>query len=203
MKYKIFFLTVLIALFLVSQAYALTGLGIGIRGGMIRNYNNESIKTLLKESPDELKDLNMLGGHLKIGTLPMIDLEVSAEYSWKKKDVKIDIGGTPYNAVLKTEDYSLNASAKYLFPVPVVKPYLGGGVGIHHLVYKLSLAEGVDLVVPDNTSRFGWHLLGGAVLKLAPLPFEIFAEGRYTSILTPDKSSSYVTYLAGITMNLP
>jgi opacity protein-like surface antigen len=198
MKSKIFLFTLVGLLFLFSQAYAVSGLGIGIRGGLIRNYSNESVNTLLKDSPSSLKDLNMLGGHLKIGTLPVIDLEISAEYSWKKSEVVIG----SFTGELKTEDYSLNASAKYLFSVPVIKPYLGGGAGIHRLVYRLSVTEGVDLVVPDNTNKMGWHLLGGVVLKLSPVPFELFAEGRYTSILTSGKSTHYFTYLAGITMNL-
>ena len=68
-------LAVLISLLVcgLGTAEALTGLGFGVRAG-----------TTKLEDPntgDSGDAMTMFGGHLKIGTLPIIDLEASAEYA--------------------------------------------------------------------------------------------------------------------------
>ncbi|MFQ5869914.1 MAG: hypothetical protein ACE5JC_08440, partial [Candidatus Zixiibacteriota bacterium] len=81
-------ITVLAAiLFLIpaTTSYAITGLGFGIRGGMVAGLENDNLDSFIKEiDPTSAlsKNMTMIGGHLKIGTLPIIDFELALEYAW-------------------------------------------------------------------------------------------------------------------------
>ncbi len=180
------------------RAFAITGLGIGVRGGVIQNYKNPSVNTLTGQE-DFLKEMPLAGIHLKVGTLPIIDLEASLEYAWKEKEMVL---ANRLKADLTISDFSLNATAKYLLSVPAVRPYAGVGVGIHRMVYKISI-EHYEGYFPDNENRLGFHVVGGLLLKFPVLPFELFGEGRYTIIQTKNKTTKYTTILAGLTYNLP
>lgn len=182
-----------------SEAWGITGLGFGVRGGMIQNYKNDNLNLIPTQNQDWLKDMPMLGAHLKIGTLRIIHLEASVEYAWKKKDIVLE-GLT--RTEFSVNDLSLNATAKYIFSVPVVKPFLGGGVGIHRLAYGIS-NEAYSVYVPEDQSKMGIHAVGGLLLSPPASPLEFFAEARYTSIQTDNESTRYTTILAGLTFNLP
>jgi len=198
MKRLLFMLGFLICSFIPVQAFAITGLGMGIRGGLIQNYKNPNLNSLT-EQKDFLKEMSMAGVHLKIGTLRIIHLEASLEYAWKKKEIVLD---HKVKADLTINDLSLNATAKYIFSFPVIKPYAGVGAGLHRLVYKIS-EGGYSVYLPENQNRLGFHGVGGLLLKFPMLPFEFFGEGRYTIIQTKDKATKYTTILAGLTFNLP
>lgn len=180
------------------QAFAITGLGIGIRGGLIQNYKNPNLNSLTTQK-DFLKSMPLAGVHLKIGTLRIIHLEASLEYGWKKKEIVVN---DKVKANLSVKDLSLNATAKYIFSVPVVKPYAGAGAGIHRLVYEISKDE-FSVLLPDDQNRLGFHGVGGLLLKFPLFPFELFAEGRYTIIRTEGRTTKYTTILAGLTYDLP
>jgi len=104
-KYIILLLTVIL-FFSAGQSEALTGLGFGLRAGTTK---------LEDPNTDESLDaMTMFGGHVKVGTLPILDLEGSLEYAQKKYDVDIPIleaddiiGDVTYRNV------SLRAAAKY------------------------------------------------------------------------------------------
>jgi opacity protein-like surface antigen len=198
MKRLLFVLGFLICSFIPVQAFAITGLGMGIRGGLIQNYKNPNLNSLTPQK-DFLKEMSMAGVHLKIGTLRIIDLEASLEYAWKKKKIVL---GEKVKADLTINDLSLNATAKYIFSVPVIKPYLGAGAGLHRLVYKISEGS-YSVYLPENQNRLGFHGVGGLLLKFPMLPFELFGEGRYTIMPTKNKTTRYATILAGLTFNLP
>jgi opacity protein-like surface antigen len=205
MKKLSFILGFLTCSFIPMQAFAITGLGMGIRGGLIQNYKNPNLNSLTTQK-DFLKEMSTAGLHLKIGTLRIIDLEASLEYAWKKKEIIVegveDYVGNKVKADFTINDLSLNATAKYMFSVPVVKPYLGAGVGLHRLVYKIS-EVGYSLYMQENQNRLGFHGVGGLLLKFPMLPFELFGEGRYTIIRTKEEATKYTTILAGFTFNLP
>jgi len=189
-----------------SGAWAVTGLGVGVRGGVIQNYDNPAIKKFYS-----LKQMPLLGAHLKIGTLPLIDLEISVEYAWKKKENIIyypeELGGlVPLKVDLKIKDLSLNATAKYLFSFPVVRPYVGAGVGIHRMLYEFSSGE-TTVIFPEDENKIAFHGVGGVSVQLPVFPLEIFAEGRFVYIKTEQKKldtkeTDFVTILGGVTLNL-
>lgn len=214
MKKFIFFSLVCFLFLFNSGAQAVTGLGLGVRGGIIQNYDNPAIKKFSSDytSGFSLKQMPLLGAHLKIGTLPVIDLEVSVEYAWKKKkNINYYPEGAkilnPPQVDLTVRDLSLNATAKYLFSFPIVKPYVGAGIGIHRLIYELSVADTLALYFPEDENKIGFHGVGGVSLQLPAFPFEIFVEGRFVYIKTEQKEfdtkeTDFITILAGITLNL-
>jgi opacity protein-like surface antigen len=205
MKKLPFILGFLICSFLPIQTFAITGLGIGVRGGLIQNYKNPNLNSLPTQK-DFVKGMPMVGVHLKIGTLRTIHLEASLEYAWKKKEIILegnaDYVGNKVKADFTTSDLSLNATAKYIFSFPVIKPYAGAGAGLHRLVYKISQGS-YSLYLPETQNSLGFHGVGGFLLKFPTVPFELFGEGRYTIIQTKDKATKYTTILAGLTFNLP
>jgi|GEM_PF-469389 len=204
MMKKFFPLWFFLFLFFCNSAWGLTGLGLGVRGGMIQNYKNENLNLILNQDQDWLKEMPVVGAHLKIGTLPIIDLEASLEYAWKSKEiaVKNPVGGSLGQAEFSLSDLSLNATAKYMFSVPVVKPYLGAGVGIHRLVYGISNKD-YDIFIPEDQNKMGLHVVGGILLSFPASPIELFAEARHTSIQTEGESTRYTTILGGLTFKLP
>jgi hypothetical protein len=198
MKKLPFILGFLICSFLPIQTFAITGLGIGVRGGLIQNYKNSNLNSLPTQK-DFVKGMTMAGVHLKIGTLRIIHLEASVEYAWKKKEIILE---DEIKADFTINDLSLNATAKYIFSFPIIKPYVGGGAGLHRWVYKVSKGS-YSMYLPENQNRLGFHGVGGLLLKFPAIPFELFGEGRYTVIQTKDKATRYTTILAGLTFNLP
>ena len=204
MKRVSLILGLLVLLFFCPQAWSITGLGIGIRGGMIQNYKNDNLDSIPTLDQDWLKKMPMVGVHIKIGTLRIIHLEASVEYAWKEKkiDLKVPITEDIIKANFSIKDLSLNGTAKYMFSFPVLKPYLGAGVGIHRLVYELS-SDDYSIPLPEDQSRLGFHGVGGFLLSFPASPLELLAEVRYTSIQTKNEPTRYTTILAGITFNLP
>jgi hypothetical protein len=198
MKKLPFILALLICLFVPIQTFAITGLGMGIKGGLIQNYKNSNLNSLPTQK-NFLKEMSLAGVHLNIGTLRIIHLEASLEYAWKKKEIMLE---DKVKADFTINDLSLNGTAKYIFSFPVVKPYVGAGAGLHRLVYKISKGS-YSVYLPENQNRLGFHGVGGLLLEFPMLPFEFFGEGRYTVIQTKDKATKYTTILAGLTFNLP
>ena len=199
MKRCFFLLCFFTYLFFSSTSWGITGLGIGIKGGLIQNYKNDNLDLIPTQNKDWLKEMPTVGLHLKIGTLRIIHLEASVEYAWKKKQIVLD---NQTKADFSINDLSLNGTAKYIFSFPVLKPYLGLGAGIHRLVYGLSYGA-YSGYVPDDQNTIGIHGVGGVVLSIPVFPLEFLAEARYTSIQTKNKSTRYTTILAGLTYNLP
>jgi opacity protein-like surface antigen len=204
---KVLLFLVLLFLF-VPSSYALVGLGLGVRAGVVSNYDNPSLNALF-DAPFVLKgkkieNMNMLGIHFKIGALPVIDLEVSGEYSWKTEEFSfefrdyMDMADTA-SGEFKIEDYSLNATAKYVFSTPIVKPYVGAGGGLHIIRYS-NPGPGPFF---DTQTKPSYHACGGVLLDVPALPLDVFAEGRYTSIQTERKATGFFTWMLGVTLNLP
>ena len=196
---KLFFLCAFTFLFFCNQAWGLTGLGFGVRGGMISNYKNDNLDVIPTRDKDWLKEMPLFGVHLKIGTLRVVHFEASLEYAWKETEIVL-------NDLTKTEfsinDLSVNATAKYIFAVPVLKPYAGAGLGMHRLVYGIS-NEDYSIFIPEDQNKLGFHVVGGLLLSFPASPAEFFAEARYTSIQTAGEATRYTTILGGLTFNLP
>ena len=189
----------------VPQASGITGLGFGLRGGVIPSLDDPNTE-------EKIENLPFIGAHLKIGTLPIIDLEVDVSYAKKSYQPKIGIKvhGVDTTVSVETDyhDLSLSASAKYNLPISlvVVKPYVGGGIGVHLMGSKLDIAK--ELITsgelePDYSStKNSFHLLAGMKFHIPMIPFDIFAEGRYIIVQT-DPKTKYNSIYAGLTLNLP
>jgi opacity protein-like surface antigen len=182
-----------------SESEAITGLGLGVRGGMIQNYKYCSLEGISTTGDDWLREMPMLGVHLKVGTLRIVDLEASVEYAWKKKEINLRQVG---RAEFSINHLSLNATAKYMFSLLVFKPYVGAGAGMHRLAYGLS-SGGHSIVIPEDQNRLGLHALGGLVFSAPAFPLELMAEARYTTVQTEGSSTHYSTILLGLTYKLP
>jgi hypothetical protein len=193
---KVLLFLVLLFLF-VPSSYALVGLGLGVRAGVVSNYDNPKLG-------DFIEEMNMLGAHLKIGALPIIDLEISGEYFWKTEDISVELGSDTISGEFKVRDYSLNGTAKYVFSTPVVKPYIGAGGGLHIITYSFSKEEYFnELGITDAQTKPGYHFNAGLLLNVPVFPLEAFVEGRYTSIQTEKKATGFFTWMLGVTLNLP
>ncbi len=183
-----------VGLFSVS-AWGFVGGGIGVRGGLVSNYQPGGDPTGVRIP----KKMNMVGVHSFFSPAPPLALEASLEYNWKEENASDPFFGS-YK--IKLNDYSANASAK-LRPLPTgaLKPYGGGGVGLHHLIYDVSNSSG-PVPVPDDATKPAYHLMVG--MAFAPLlaPIEIFGEYRWTWILTDDKKTEFPTLLAGLTFKI-
>ena len=199
MRKILFLFPFFVFLLFCSPTWGITGLGIGIKGGMIQNYKNDNLDSIPTLGQDWLKEMPMVGVHLKIGTLRLVHLEASVEYAWKKKEIVLE---NLVRTDFSISDLSLNGTAKYMFSFPVLKPYLGAGVGIHRLIYGIS-NEAYSVYVPEDQNRIGFHGVGGFVVSFPAFPLEILAEARYTSVRTENESTRYTTFLAGLTFNLP
>jgi len=204
MRKILFLFPFFIFLLFCSPTWGITGLGIGIKGGVIQNYKNENLNLIPTKNQDWLEKMPLVGVHLKIGTLRIIHLEASVEYAWKEKEIVLEdpISKNLVRADFSINDLSLNGTAKYMFSFPVLKPYVGAGVGIHRLVYGIS-NETYSVYVPEDQNRIGFHGVGGFVLSFPASPLELLAEVRYTSIQTENEPTRYTTFLAGLTFNLP
>ncbi|SYZ72418.1 conserved exported hypothetical protein [Candidatus Zixiibacteriota bacterium] len=192
---------ILLLCFLVSApAFAITGLSFGVRGGMVSNYEQAGL-TVGSFDTDKM---NLIGAQLRIATLPTVNLIISGDYAWKNK--QYDFGGQSFE--LKMHDITYAASLVYPFKFPVVSPYLGGGIGNHHLSFdyirplSLSLSDN-GITVPGSVSRLGYHLMGGVNISLPAFPFEISAEYRMNWINTPGEVTKYNSVTAGLNFNLP
>jgi len=196
---KILLIPVVFVLLTASQTWAITGLGIGVRGGVVQGYKCDKLNLLPTGQKDWLKNMPMIGAHLKVGTLRVIHLEASLEYAWKEQT--LDLPGS-VRAKFSISDLSLNGTAKYMFSLLAIKPYVGAGAGIHKLAYGISNDE-FSVYIPEDENKLGLHAVAGLLLSVPAVPLELMAEARYTTVQTKETSTRYATFLAGLTYKLP
>jgi len=195
--------TALLLAFLMAaagSASALTGLDIGIKGGIVSNYSQSGLSV----GGYDIDRLNLIGGEVYFSKLPVIDVILSGDYSWRNETYSI-VG---QDLDFKLRDFAVTASAVYPVKLAMVTAYLGGGIGSHSLSYEyikaasLSLADnGVE--IPDASTFFGYHGIIGARMNLPALPFGFFAEGRFNRINAAGDDISFNSYCGGIFLSLP
>jgi len=198
----IIILAVALMLFAAERAEAFTGIGIGARGGAYTHYDNGDLE--FEGYPIiEIDQLSMFGGHIRISTLPIFTYELVAEYSWKSDDYVLETGHT---ATLKIRDFMLGGNVKYKFKIPTLRPYIGGGLGLHQLTYELEVqgggADGFSIAMPDDGPRMGFHALAGLELGIPTSPLEFFLEGRVGRIAGSDKRTNFTMIYGGITLKM-
>lgn len=184
----------------VGSAGAVTGIEIGIRTGVLNNYDQPNLTI----STYSLDRLNMVGGQIYFSKLPMIDIILAGEYSWRTRTY--DIAGESLE--LKLRDFAVTGSAVYPFTLSVVTPYVGVGIGTYSMSYEylvpvsLSLSDN-GVFIPETTTYFGYHGVLGAKLNLPAFPVGVFLEGRLNRVNTPGDDTSFNTWAGGIFLALP
>jgi opacity protein-like surface antigen len=170
-----------------------------VRGGILQGYRNDNLNNIPTGEEDWLENMPMVGAHLKVGTLRIIHLEASVEYAWKEQDIVLTgLGKTRFSI----NDLSLNGTAKYMFSLAVLKPYVGAGAGIHKIAYGVS-TDAYSVYIPEDESKTGFHAVGGVLLSPPVFPVELMLEAKYTTVQTQGASTRYATFLVGLTYKLP
>jgi len=204
-------LAALIALFIFSPAHA--GSGVGIRFGY-----SDVPDEVFKGSGD-LGGTNLVGLHLALKLLPLLDLEIAGEYTKEEFGFReglfegIEAGGKG-----DYEDMTLYATARWQVFTLLLLPmniYIGGGLNSHWVdlqfdetpvEYKTPQPADGDLEdaikkVAGERSEVGWHAVGGAKLAFPQSPLSIFVEARYLKGMSDDVPSSRSIY-GGFTIEL-
>ncbi len=192
-------LGVVIALLAVStSAYALSGLGLGAKAGVLTNYKNPNLKL----STYKMDDLKFYGAFVKFGAQGMT-LEAGVETFWDKKNLDL-LGG---QVEVKARDVVLTLTGKFYFKFPIVNPFVGVGIGGHKFTYSytgdLGGYSNVEINIPDDKMYFGYHLVVGAKTAIAVLPFDIFVEGKIGRVNSSGDPIDFTILAGGIIINLP
>ena len=176
----------------------LTGIGIGVHGGIVSGYDNPVLEdTLIQQYTDIdfAEDMTNIGMHVDIGTFRIIEFDAALDYAWKKHEIFEGVD-------LTFSDVSISGTVKKSLSIAVLKPYAGVGVGIHALAYSIE-AAGQTAVLPDNETKLGYHFKVGLALNIPLFPLTPSAEWKYNIIQTTDKSTKYNSINVGITIDLP
>lgn len=195
-----FYSVVCLFLLVSSQAFGVTGMGLGVRAGVVANYDNPDL-SFEEAWQMDIDQLSMIGGHFRIASLPVFTYEVIAEYNWHKKDYPVR--GTTVS--VKVRDFMLGLNLKYMLRIPVVTPYIGGGIASHQMTYEFEPSLGSvigDAIIPDDGPRFGVHGLAGVTLGFPTSPIEFFVEGRMGKISGDKESTTYSAVYGGVTLKL-
>jgi hypothetical protein len=206
----------LLSLLLTGSAVA--GNGVGIR------YGWADVPDEVFEGSGDLGGTNLVGMHLRLGLIPLLNVEVAGEYTNSKFNFEDGLfDGIEAAGEGEYEDMSLLASVRMNVFSLIVLPlqlYVGGGLNVHWVELKFEDApqlvtegnlqggkDGADDLedavesIAGESSEAGWHLLGGAELAFPGSGLSIFIEGRYMDGMDSDAPKSNSVY-GGITIEL-
>jgi opacity protein-like surface antigen len=194
-------LVVAVIISLVAGGSAQFSLGWGVHG----NYAQLDV-------PGPLNSVYGNGAHLDVN-LMMITLRFSGDYvafspdQDKYRNQLAQVPGNPTTGYLidggDINILSVNANAKWtLLPIPVVSPYLTGGIGLAQLstgdrTVKLNESPHPGLPEVEGGTKTAVNLGAGVDLNLGGVA--LFAEAKYTWILTQGSSTKYIPISVGIT----
>jgi hypothetical protein len=188
----------LLILCLTPQVGAVTGLGLGVKGGVVTDYDNPNIKL----SDFEFNNLKYFGGFAEFRR-SSVAFELGAEYYWDSQMLLI----LDEEHEVKAKDFFIGVTGKVYFPFPLVQPFVGLGVASHKFTFEyngpLGQYENVTLVVPDDKAYFGYHLVVGARLAVAVIPFDLFVEGKIGKVNTDPDSTKFKIISVGLVFKLP
>ena len=230
-NWKIFFFILVSCLFVgATSSFAITGLGFGVHGGSA-NYRGDVFRFKIGEKVYKSGNVGssiFYGGHIKVGTLPIVDIYLNVDYFVKKEfytyTFNYDNPKTPeieeYTRKIDFRDLFISVDGKfniYSLPASPVSIYLGGGIGSHLL--NTEIGEELPTKVPGDytetfeffkdNGRFDIHGLFGVKVNPPVVPFEFFLEGQYALIKTKDEDKGHkddlqaLSVKAGATFNLP
>ncbi len=186
---------IILCLLFVSPTYALTGISFGVKGGM----GLKADFTGVNLNGEEIDRLMMIGGQIKISTLPFIDVIGTAEYGWKTlKDATLVYDATEYTVEYKVRDLAFTASVVYPLKMQVIKPFAGFGIGSHNLGYDVT-ANNLPLGfgAPEDKSYLGYHILAGIDISFPAVPLGLTGEFRYNWVDTPGETTKYIQLTVG------
>lgn len=195
--------TACLLVFLLSAtipAGAMSGLEIGIKGGVVDRFCQPD----LSMGDYAINRLNLIGGQVYFSGLPVIDMILSGDYSWRHETYSL--AGQDFQFRLR--DFAVTASIVYPLRVAIATPYLGVGVGTHSISYEyvkplsLSLADN-GVTIPETSAFFGYHGIVGAKINLPAFPLGFFVEGRFNRVNAPGEDISFNSYTGGIFLSLP
>jgi len=191
-------LFVVVALLAIStSAYALSGLGLGVKAGVLTSYKNPNLKL----DTYKMDDLKFYGAFVKFGAQG-INLEVGIETFWKQTNINFLDARVP----VKARDVLLSATTKFYFKFPVIKPFVGVGIGAHKFSYtgRAELdGKTVNFAIPGDATYLGYHLVVGAKTAIAVLPFDLFVEGKIGRVNSTDDPTDFTILSGGVIFNLP
>lgn len=163
----------IMVLFLLVPAVSQAGGGLGIRGGI--------------ESVNDLNDnLTHVGVDFRFG-VTMVELIISGEYSFKKYDA--------FGGELTLHHFAGSGSLVYPFKLPVITPYVGGGVGSHTFLWKYNEAASIDDI---TDTKIGYHFIAGIRLGAPTMPIKLYGEYRHYWIKFEDETLKTYTLSGGI-----
>jgi opacity protein-like surface antigen len=152
------------------------------------------------------------GAHLDVN-LMMISLRFSGDYvtfSPDQEKYRNELARLLGNAAAgytidggNVNILSVNANVKWsLLPIPVVSPYLTGGIGLAQvntgdLTVKYNGSDAGRFPKVEGQSKTAFNVGAGVDLKLGGVA--LFAEAKYTWILTEGNSTRYIPISVGIT----
>jgi opacity protein-like surface antigen len=184
-----------------SAHAGITGLGFGIHGGLISNYDNPPLEQGLNDAfQDSIdfsfsKDMTNIGAHLIIGTLRVIEFDVNLDYIWKSQAVYQDVE-------LRYSVFAATAAIRKSFSIGILSPYAGAGLGLYRSAYSLK-SENYIIVLPSDETKLGYLLKGGLELNIPMFPLTPYAEFKYNHVKTSDDAIKFYQIIAGLTLNLP
>jgi len=194
---KLLFTLILLALAVPS--FALSGISIGVRGGLA-SYSDDVFT-----APEyEDSDMKLIGGNIKITSLPIVNLLVSGEYMWKSDD--IGFGTEAFE--LDQHDFALSATALYPIKMKVISPFVGAGVSNHNIGFDYTAPQSLSLeengiLIPASENRLGYHMIGGVDIDLPAFPVSFTAEYRQNWIDTDFDTVKYYSISLGANFKLP
>ena len=171
-----------------ASASAVTGVALGGKVGYA-NYTGD----ILPASGD-VGGSAMFGAVLEIGTFPVLDFELHANYFSKDFTYTFDAGGVPVSGTFEFRDFHVLVLAKKnLISVPMspLGLYVGGGLGWHLMNTEVAQAaainpalSGIDLF--SNSVKASGHGLLGIKLSPPVFPLAIYGEARFGRIFAAD-----------------
>lgn len=175
-------------------AGALVGLSLGGRVG-VSQYSGDVLP-----SSGDVGSGTQWGLLFGFGLVPVVDLELRANYFSKDFNYTYDAGGVPVDASFKFEDVSaIVLLRKDIFSLPGAPfgLYLGAGAGLHWLNTELAQALAQGVTPPSGNSDLLPFLettakpsgLGVVGLRLsAPVfPLAVFGEASYEMIFATER----------------
>jgi len=194
---------IIVAMFVLfaPNAFAgLTGVGLGVHGGLISGYKNPILRDAILVQYQNFKltgDMFDMGAHINIGTLRVIEIDAELDYAWKKQEIVSGVN-------LTFSDLSVTGSIRKTLELGVLKPYAGVGIGLHRVAYSIDYGgQVIGVILPDNESKVGYLLKAGMEFDLPFFPLTPYGEWRYNIIQTSEKSTKYTSIIIGLTLDLP
>lgn len=194
---------------LIPHAYGVTGVGFGVHAGRLNNYKYDLLSDSLSRAASVFgwgksefeNDLTMIGAHIDIATLRVIEIFGYIDYAWKKTVLAPGFD-------FRLSDFSYGMGIKKSLLPSVMKPYIGAGVGIHQTAYSFESAMSptdraiLVAIIPDNQANIGYYLNGGIELNFPLFPFKPYGEYKYNWITTRENLTKFGTISIGVTLKL-